>query len=87
MDIFAIISEFGIPITVACAFGFFIWKQNQYIQKDLTADLKRQGDRLESILIKLIDGLKVQQLEMKSISSSYKSLVDIIKKLWNEDKK
>ena len=49
MDLFAIIEKFGIPVAVACAFGYFIWKQNQFIQNDLTKDLKEKFDRLEKI--------------------------------------
>jgi hypothetical protein len=38
MNPIEIIEKFGIPVAVAMAFGFFIWKQNQYIQKDLTKE-------------------------------------------------
>ena len=40
MNPIELIEKFGVPIAVAVAFGYFIWKQNQYIQKDLTQDLK-----------------------------------------------
>tara|TARA_R100000781_G_scaffold109424_1_gene74378 strand:- start:586 stop:843 length:258 start_codon:yes stop_codon:yes gene_type:complete len=84
MDLFAIIEKFGIPVAVACAFGFFIWKQNQYIQNDLTKDLKEKFDRLEKIVIGLINAQKKHSIELRGLSSSYKSLVDIIKNLWNK---
>ena len=58
MDLFAIIEEFGIPVAVAMAFGFFIWKQNKYIQDDLTKDIHQKFNRLEGIIIKLIDQQK-----------------------------
>ena len=51
MDILQIIETFGVPIAVAIAFGYFIWKQNKYIQDDLTKDIKDQFQRLEGIVI------------------------------------
>ena len=45
MDIFSIIEKFGIPVAVAMAFGFFIWKQNKYIQDDLTKDITSRFSR------------------------------------------
>ena len=83
-----IIEKFGIPVTVAVAFGYFIWKQNKYIQDDLTKDIHQKFNRLEGIIIKLIDQQKKIQIELRGIIKSYQSLVDIITKLIKkEDKK
>ena len=88
MNPIEIIEKFGIPVAVACAFGFFIWKQNKYIQDDLTKDIHQKFNRLEGIIIKLIDQQKKMQIELKGIVKSYQSLVDIITKLIKkEDKK
>ena len=81
MDWLIILETYGIPICVAIAFGFFIWKQNKYIQDDLSNDLKDKHERLEGILIKLIDQQKKMQLEQKGIENSYKTLVEVIAKL------
>ena len=62
MDILQIIETFGVPIAVAIAFGYFIWKQNKYIQDDLTKDIKDQFQRLEGIVIQLINQQKKMQL-------------------------
>ena len=35
MDFLTILEQYGIPVVVAIAFGYFIWKQNQFIQKEL----------------------------------------------------
>jgi len=87
MDLFAIIEKFGIPVAVACAFGFFIWKQNKYIQDDLTKDIHGKFNRLEAIIIKLIDQQKKMQIEMRGIVKSYQSLVEIITKLLKKEGK
>ena len=81
-----ILENYGIPICVAVAFGFFIWKQNKYIQDDLTKDIHDKFNRLEGIIIKLIDQLKKMQIENRGLKSSYNSLVEILTKLMKRDK-
>tara|TARA_R110002051_G_scaffold314550_1_gene391722 strand:- start:344 stop:643 length:300 start_codon:yes stop_codon:yes gene_type:complete len=81
LDWLIILEQYGIPICVAIAFGFFIWKQNKYIQDDLSKDIHQKFNRLEGILVKLIDQQKIMQLEQKGLERSYKTLVEIIAKL------
>ena len=57
MDLFAVIEKFGIPVAIACAFGFFIWRQNQFILNELMEELDEDFKRLEMIIIKLIEKL------------------------------
>ena len=85
MDFLVILEQYGIPICVAIAFGFFIWKQNKFIQDELMEELDERFKRLEGILIKLIDQQKKMQIEQKGIEKSYKGLVDIISKLMNRN--
>ena len=85
MDIFSIIDKFGIPVAIAMAFGFFIWKQNKYIQDDLTKDISSRFSRLEGIIIKLIDQQKKMQVEQRGIVKSYEALVNIIVKLMKKE--
>tara|TARA_Y100001973_G_C5164578_1_gene315382 strand:+ start:581 stop:850 length:270 start_codon:yes stop_codon:yes gene_type:complete len=87
MNPIEIVEKFGIPVAVAMAFGFFIWKQNKYIQDDLSKDLANRFTRLEGIIIKLIDQQKKMQIEMRGIVRSYQSLVDIITKLIKKENK
>ena len=70
---------------VAISFGFFIWKQNKFIQDELMDELDERFKRLEGIVIKLIDQQKKMQIEQKGIEKSYKGLVEIISKLMNKD--
>ena len=81
MDWLVILEQYGIPVVVAIAFGFFIWKQNKFIQNELMEELDERFKRLEGILIKLIDQQKKMQIEQKGIEKSYKALVEIIAKL------
>jgi hypothetical protein len=81
MDWLVILEQYGIPVVVAIAFGFFIWKQNKFIQNELMEELDENFKRIEMILIKLIDQQKKMQLEQKGIENSYKTLVEIIASL------
>ena len=81
MDWLIILEQYGIPVVVAIAFGFFIWKQNKFIQNELMEELDENFKRIENILIKLIDQQKKMQLEQKGIENSYKTLVEIIASL------
>ena len=81
MDILAIVETFGIPVAVAMAFGFFIWKQNKYIQDDLAKDIHQKFNRLEGIIVQLINQQKKLQLEVKGMQASYEALVKIVTNL------
>ena len=86
MEPLQILEQYGIPVVVAIAFGYFIWKQNQFIQKELMEELDESFKRLEMIVIKLIDQQKKMQIEMRGIVRSYQSLVEIITKLIKKEK-
>ena len=89
MDWLTILEQYGIPICVAVAFGFFIWKQNKFIQDELMEELEQDFKRIEMIIIKLIDQQKKMQIELRGIKSKYEALVEIVNKLIirKEDKK
>ena len=85
MDIFAIIEKFGIPVAVAMAFGFFIWKQNHFIQDTLMEELEESFKRLEGIIIQLINQQKKMQIEQKGIEKSFNAIVKIISQLMKKE--
>ena len=81
MDWLNILEQYGIPVVVAIAFGFFIWKQNKFIQDELQKELRESFTRVEGIIIKLIDQQKKMQLEQKGLERSYNALIKIIASL------
>jgi len=87
MDIFAIIEKFGIPVAVSMAFGYFIWKQNKFIQDTLMEELEESFKRLEGIIISLINQQKLMQIEQKGIEKSFNAIVKIISQLMKKEKK
>jgi|TARA_Y100001972_G_C7537417_1_gene270574 hypothetical protein len=87
VDWLELLERYGVPLVVAAAFWWFIQKQNKYIQEELSKELRESFSRVEGIIIKLIDQQKLMQLGQKGIESSYKSLVNIITKLYKDEKK
>tara|TARA_Y100000593_G_scaffold24909_1_gene49596 strand:- start:24 stop:293 length:270 start_codon:yes stop_codon:yes gene_type:complete len=81
MDFLVILEQYGVPIAVAIAFGFFIWKQNQFIQGELTKELRESFNRIEGIIIGLINAQKKHSIDLKGLTKSYQAIVDIVSKL------
>ena len=81
MDFITILEQFGIPVAMTIAFGFFIWKQNRFIQETLMTELDQDFKRLEGIIIKLIDQQKMVQMEQKKLNGIFKVQVEIIARL------
>ena len=81
MDILQILEQFGLPVTITAAFGYFIWNQNNWIQRELVEDLDERFKRLEGIIIKLIDNQKTTQLDLKEIKGFINGIEDILVKL------
>ena len=81
MDFIALLEQFGIPVVVALAFGFFIWKQNKFIQDELMEELDERFKRLEAIVIKLIDQQKLMQMDIKEYKGALRMFVRLLKEL------
>jgi predicted ferric reductase len=84
VDVFQLLENYGIPVVVTIVFGFFIWKQNQWIQGELLEELDEDNQRIENIIIKLIDQQKKVQLEQKQIRGYIEGIKDIMIKLVKE---
>ena len=76
-----IIERVGVPVAMCMAFGYFIWKQNQFIQNELQKEMRESFSRLEGIVISLINALKKHSMDLKGLKASYAALVEIIRKL------
>ncbi len=89
MNPIEILQEFGVPVAFCLGLSWFIYKQNKYIQDDLTKDIHRKFNLLEkiinedlrNIIIALINQQKKMQIELRGIKSKYEALVEIIDKL------
>tara|TARA_R110002110_G_scaffold147162_9_gene337602 strand:- start:273 stop:542 length:270 start_codon:yes stop_codon:yes gene_type:complete len=87
MNPIEILQEFGVPVAFCMGLAWFIYKQNKYIQDDLTKDIHQKFNRLEGIIISLINQQKKIQIELRGILKKYEALVEIINKLILRGKK
>ena len=78
MNPLEILEKFGFPAAIAMAMGYFIWRSQTYIQEDLSKDIANKFERLEGIIIALINQQKKMQIELRGIKAKYEALVDII---------
>ena len=89
MNVIEILREFGVPVAFCLGLSWFIYKQNKYIQDDLTKDIHRKFNLLEKIInedlrqiiVVLISQQKKMQIELRGIMKKYEALVEIINKL------
>ena len=81
MGLFEILERFGLPVAMVVALGWYVKAQNAWIQNELQTELRESFERLEGIIIKLIDAQKNMQLEQKDIKASYHAIVEILSSL------
>ena len=81
MDLFQIINEFGLPVSLVIAFGWFINKQNKWIQDELEEDMDDQFGRLEAITVELISQQKKTQMELSEIKGYISGIESILTKM------
>ena len=78
MDLITILETFGLPVFMVFALGFYIQKQNKFIQDELQTELRESFGRVEGIIVKLIDAQKTMKLNQKEIMASYRAIVEIL---------
>ena len=87
MNPIELLDQYGLPIAILIPLGYFLWKQQHWIQEELIEELEERFKRLEGIIIKLIDNAKKNEIKQEGIEKSFKALVQIITKLLKEIKK
>lgn len=80
MDL-TIIDQYGLPIAMVIAFGWYIYRQNIWIQKELEGDMENSFLRLEQIIVELINQQKKTQLELSEIKGYIGGIEKIISRL------
>ena len=78
MDFKNILETFGLPVMMVIALGWYVNRQNSFIQNELQTELRESFTRVEGIIIKLIDQSKTNQLEQRDIKASYRAIVEIL---------
>ena len=78
---FDLLERFGLPVMMVVALGWYVKSQNAWIQNELQTELRESFDRLEGIIIKLIDAQKTMQINQAKIKSKISAIIEIMASL------
>ena len=78
---FDLLERFGLPVMMVVALGWYVKSQNTWIQNELQTELRESFERLEGIIIKLIDAQKTKQLNQAEIKAKITAIIEIMASL------
>ena len=81
MEPLAILERFGLPVAMVIALGYYAKSQTNWIQNELQKELRESFERLEGIIIKLIDAQKGMQINQAEIKSKIAAIIEIMASL------
>lgn len=85
MNPIELLEKFGVPISMCLFLGYGLYRQSLWVQQDLKKSLEEQNQRLEGIVISLINAQKKLQTdfgkELSRLEGSYSSLSKILQRL------
>ena len=81
MEPVAILERFGLPVAMVIALGYYAKQQTNWIQNELQKELRESFERLEGIVIKLIDAQKGMQINQAEIKSKIGAIIEIMASL------
>ena len=85
MNPIELLEKFGVPISMCLFLGYGLYRQSLWVQQDLKKSLEEQNQRLEGIVISLINAQKKLQTdfgkELSRLEGSYRSMAHIVQKL------
>ena len=81
MDILDVLREFGLPVMMVLALGWYVNRQNKWIQNELQTELRESFTRLEGITIKLIEQQKLMQINQAEIKARISTTIEVMSKL------
>ena len=76
-----ILERFGLPVCMVLALGWYVKAQNTWIQNELQTELRESFERLEGIIIKLIDAQKGMQINQAEIKAKIGAIIEIMASL------
>ena len=81
VEVLDILERFGLPVCMVLALGWYVKAQNTWIQNELQTELRESFERLEGIVIKLIDAQKGMQLNQAEIKAKIGAIIEIMASL------
>ena len=76
-----ILERIGLPVCMVLALGWYVKAQNTWIQNELQTELRESFERLEGIIIKLIDAQKGMQINQAEIKAKIGAIIEIMASL------
>mgnify|MGYP003152692348 FL=1 len=80
MDVISVVKELGVPIAMLLGFSWYIIQRTKFLETTLMKEVDEDFNRLEGILIKLIDQIKLSQLDTKELKGYIMGIQDILTK-------
>ena len=80
MDVVSIVKDLGVPIAMLLGFSWYIIQRTKFLETTLMKEVDEDFNRLELILIKLIDQIKLSQLDTKELKGYIMGIQDILTK-------
>ena len=81
MDFLNILETFGLPVFMVLALGWYVNKQNKWIQNELNTEMRETAARHESIIVKLIEAQKKTQENQAKINTKLSTTIEIMRAL------
>ena len=81
MDFLNILETFGLPVFMVLALGWYVNKQNKWIQNELNTEMRETASRHESIIVKLIEAQKKTQENQAKINTKLSTTIEIMRAL------
>ena len=81
VEVLDILERFGLPVCMVLALGWYGKAQNTWIQNELQTELRESFERLEGIVIKLIDAQKGMQINQAEIKAKIAAIIEIMASL------
>ena len=81
IEVLDILERFGLPVCMVLALGWYVKAQNTWIQNELQTELRESFERLEGIVIKLIDAQKGMQINQAEIKAKIGAIIEIMASL------
>ena len=81
IEMLDILERFGLPVCMVLALGWYLKAQNTWIQNELQTELRESFERLEGIVIKLIDAQKGMQINQAEIKAKIGAIIEIMASL------
>ena len=81
VEVLDILERFGLPVCMVLALGWYVKAQNTWIQNELQTELRESFERLEGIVIMLIDAQKGMQINQAEIKAKIAAIIEIMASL------